>query len=383
MYMAQKRNVGVWAMMGIFIIAGIVCGLVAGWYFSAQWEKELTINVFLMDIIVFLAIIYLSVFLQAIIHELGHLVCGLLTHYRFASFRVGWFALIRDKEKFKLKLLKMPGTMGQCLMVPPDIEGGKFPYVLYNFGGVFFNALSALIFALLFLLCGNISFLALFLSAVAVIGLACAIANGVPMRNKMVANDGYNLLSLYKNPRAAYAFWVQLKAAHETVNGARLKDMPKKWFYFPREEDLKNSMCAVIAVFCANRLMDEHDFVRAREMNDRLLASQIPLAGIYRGLTACDRIYCECLGDKSPEIFNALLNEEQLKFMNSMKSSLAVLRTQYALKLLYEQDNQGAEKIKMDFERFAANYPYKGDAQSERELMFIAEQAALGDLTHK
>lgn len=97
--------------------------------------------------------------------------------------------------------------------------------MLYNLGGVLFNALSALIFALLFFLCENISFLPLFLLAAAVIGLTYAFANGLPMRNKMVANDGYNLLSIYKNPRAAYAFWVQLKAAHETANGTRLKDM--------------------------------------------------------------------------------------------------------------------------------------------------------------
>lgn len=378
--MAKRRNACAWAMAALFIIAGMVCGLLAGSYFYAQWEKELTLNVFLLDIIIFLAIIYLAVFLQVIIHELGHLACGLLTHYRFSSFRAGWFALIRDKGKFKLKLFKMPGTMGQCLMVPPDMENGQFPFVLYNLGGALFNALSALIFALLFFLCENIPFLPLFLLAAAVIGLTYAFANGVPMRNKMVANDGYNLLSIYKNPRAAYAFWVQLKAAHETAKGTRLKDMPKDWFSFPPEEDLKNSMCAVIAVFCANRLMDEHDFARAREMNDKLRASQIPLAGIYRGLLACDRIYCECLGDKSPEVLNALLNAEQLKFMNSMKNSLSVLRTQYALKLLYEQDNQGAEKIKMDFERYAANYPYEGDAQSERELMLIAEQAALGEI---
>ena len=134
--MAKRRNAGAWAMAALFIIAGMVCGLLAGSYFYAQWEKELTLNVFLLDIIIFLAIIYLAVFLQVIIHELGHLACGLLTHYRFSSFRAGWFALIRDKGKFKLKLFKMPGTMGQCLMVPPDMENGQFPFVLYNLGGV-------------------------------------------------------------------------------------------------------------------------------------------------------------------------------------------------------------------------------------------------------
>lgn len=370
-------------MSALYIIAGIGCGLLAGSYFSFQFETELTLRGFLIDAVLFFAAIYLSLFLQIIIHELGHLVCGLLTHYRFVSFRAGWLTLIMNNGKFKLKLLKMPGTMGQCLMAPPDIEKGKFPCALYNLGGALFNALSALIFALLFFLCGNVPFLPLFLLIAAIIGLVLAIANGVPMCNKMVPNDGYNLLSIYNSSKAASAFWVQLKAAYETVNGTRIKDMPKEWFSFPREEDLKNGMCAVIAVFCANRLMDEHDFAEAREIHDKLLESDAAIAGVYRGLLICDRIYCECLGNNSSEIISGLLNKEQLLFMKRMKNSLSVLRTQYALKLLYEQDNQGAENIKRDFERYAANYPYKGDAQSERELVLIAEKEALGEIPCK
>ena len=71
------------------------------------------------------------------------------------------------------------------------------------------------------------------------------------------------------------------------------------------------------------------------------------------------------------------MDEEQREFMRRMKNGLSVIRTQYAIKLLWEGDALGAEKYKAEFERFAARYPYSGDAQSEKELLLLAVQAAL------
>ena len=375
--MSKKKRSGNWAGTLIYIVMGVLCGLLSILYLENIHAGEELMDNYLLYWFILMALIYLALFAQIIIHELGHLVCGLLTHYRFASFRVGSVMLLKENGRFALKRLGLPGTMGQCLMEPPELVEGKIPVVWYNMGGVFFNLLSAAVFGALFFISRAIPFLALFFLFASIAGLFNAFMNGVPMRFNMVANDGYNLFCIYKHPNAPRAFWIQLKAARETAGGARMKDMPEEWFFMPGKDELRNNICSVVGVFYANRLMDEHDFLKAGPVISRLLDSDAEINGVYRGLLKCDRVYCELMGAGSSEVINEIMDEEQREFMRRMKNGLSVIRTQYALKLLWEGDALGAEKYKAEFERFAARYPYSGDAQSEKELLLLAGQAAL------
>ena len=56
--------------------------------------------------------------LQIVLHEGGHLLFGLLSGYRFVSFRIFNWTLIRQEGKFRLKRFGIAGTGGQCLMFP-------------------------------------------------------------------------------------------------------------------------------------------------------------------------------------------------------------------------------------------------------------------------
>lgn len=73
-------------------------------------------------------LVVVSFLFSILIHELGHLVMGLMTGYKFLSFRFLTFHVQHD-ENGKLKLFKqnIPGTMGQCLMIPPN----KKPFPMF------------------------------------------------------------------------------------------------------------------------------------------------------------------------------------------------------------------------------------------------------------
>ena len=58
--------------------------------------------------------------LQIILHETGHLIGGLLTGYKFCSFRIGNLQLQRENGALRFRRLKLAGTGGQCLMTPPE-----------------------------------------------------------------------------------------------------------------------------------------------------------------------------------------------------------------------------------------------------------------------
>lgn len=281
---------------------------------------------------------------------------------------------LKEDGKTRVCRLSLAGTGGQCLMCPPDMVDGKMPYVLYNLGGVIMNLVSAAVFLLIFSAASSVSFVPGFYLIMAVAGVGIAIANGVPMRLGTVDNDGYNALSLGKNPAALRSFWVQLKANSETAKGVRIKDMPEEWFWIPDDEELKNSMVAAMAVFYENRLMDGHRFSEAAELIDHLKSVETGIVGLHMGLMTCDRIYCELVGGGDTALADSLLTKEQLTIMKQMKNYPAVIRTQYTLALLKDHEKVKAAEFEKRFVKCTEKYPYKSDVASERELMKIAAQ---------
>ena len=87
----------------------------------------------------------ISIALQIILHETGHLIGGLLTGYKFCSFRIGNLQLQRENGALCFRRLKLAGTGGQCLMTPPEPVDGKIPVMLYNLAGPLMNLLAALL----------------------------------------------------------------------------------------------------------------------------------------------------------------------------------------------------------------------------------------------
>ena len=136
----MKRHTVPWRKLAVLIPAALL-GAAGGYFF--MWALDpYGMTVLLPS----LACLILSFWLQAILHEGGHLVCGLLSGYRFLSFRVGSFTLLRQNGRLVLRRFYLPGTGGQCLLEPPD--GDEVPFRLYNLGGGLANLLSALAAAL-------------------------------------------------------------------------------------------------------------------------------------------------------------------------------------------------------------------------------------------
>lgn len=63
-----------------------------------------------MDLIPLIFIIYISIivclYLHIILHELGHLIFGLIENYRFFIFGIGSHAFIKEDGKIGLKKYK-------------------------------------------------------------------------------------------------------------------------------------------------------------------------------------------------------------------------------------------------------------------------------------
>ena len=354
-----------------FMLIGFFCGILMAEYAFSSDEP-------IMGFIILFVSMYVTMILQIIIHEGGHLIFGLLTGYKFVSFRIGSFTLIRINNELKFKKLSLAGTGGQCLLSPPEMKDGKIPYVLYNLGGSILNTITAIVFLILGLVFKEIEILNAVLIMAAIVGFAYALMNGIPLRLGTIDNDGYNTLSMSKDPKALRSLWIQMKASEMTANGVRLKDMPEEWFTLPEKEEMKNSMTAVLGVFACNRLMDELRFDEAEKLMKEYLNEENAAVGIYKSLMTCDIAFCEMIKDiPDTEAIEKLLDKQQKAFMKSMKNYPSVLRTEYTYQLLIKKDIPTALKLKKQFEKVLKTHPYTADVESETELIQIAETKAV------
>ncbi|MBE6635880.1 MAG: M50 family metallopeptidase [Ruminococcaceae bacterium] len=366
------------------LIIAFLIGIVSGVFLVRLFEPAIVALAFTgnpsinaaVSVISFILSLYVTFVLHIIIHEAGHLVFGLISGYKFNSFRIFNFMILKEEGRLVTKRLSIVGTGGQCLMSPPEPVNGRIPVVLYNLGGSLMNLILTLIalpFAILF---PSVPFLSLFLFSFIFCGLITALINGIPISSDTINNDGHNALSLHRDPDALGSFAIQLKTNDMISRGVRLKDMPDEWFTLPTDEQMKNSMHATVAVFACNRLMDEGRFSEADELMERLLAMESGIIGVHRQLMICDRIFCEIVLRGDAEKVEAMRDKQYLAFAKTMKSFPSIIRTEYVYALLVKRSAEEAEKKKAEFDKMAVKYPYPSDIESERELLLLAEKIA-------
>ena len=366
----RKMNKAQRVTFTMYILMGVLGGLVILWYLKqgitmGKGAAELSLTA-----IGLFVCLYASFFVNIILHEFGHMIFGLLTGYKFSSFRILNIVLLKKEDKLSVKKYSIPGTAGQCLMSPPEINDGKMPVVMYNLGGILMNFIVGVIFLVMSFVPEVVIPVRAMFMMFAVTGIIIALTNGIPMD----VNDGANTLALMHDKQAVKAFWLQLKISEEQQNGIRLRDMPSEWFYLPTDDSMNNSMVSVIGVFYCNRLFDELKFDETEKVISHLLSIDSKIPDIYRKLLICDKIYIELTSNNRKAYVEHMLDEEQMFFIKSAMSFLSVIRTVYAYNLIGENDLKSAEEDKRLFEKVAASYPYEICVESERELIKIAEE---------
>ena len=372
----KKNPLGQTVFVLFSLLMGVGGGVVILEYLIAHDGLETGFSDRLPSVLLFILCLYAAIFLQLILHEAGHLVFGLLSGYRFQSFRIGSFLWLREEGRLRLRRMSLAGTGGQCLMEPPELRDGKMPYALYNLGGSLMNLLTALLFFAIALCLGPGSLPGMLLKLLAVAGLGTALQNGIPLRMGMINNDGYNTLEMRRDESAIRALWVQLMANSAQARGQQLKDMPENWFWQPEEKAMHSALVAAVGYLACCRLMEQERLEEAEEQIAGLLEAETGLLDLHRGLMTCDWICCELLGENRRERVEMLLTEEQKKLMKALRKQPTVQRTEVMLALLHDRDSTRAEKILTQFEKAAKNAPYPAAVESEWVLINRAKAKA-------
>lgn len=376
------KKIKKWILMYLVIIlTGIALGV--GMIYL---EERLGYEIGLGGFVWLFLFAMISIWLSIVLHEGGHMVCALLSGYRFVSFRIGSLMLIGDEQGFHLKQFSLSGTGGQCLMDPPEMKDGDFSYTLYNLGGALANLITALV-------CGLICFLGhpgvyplLFLIILGVLSLYLGLINGIPLQIGGLDNDGRNILSMKKSALARKCLWLQLRTNAELVRGRRLKELPEEWFEEKREgaseneiclpgiSEMRDSLTATIGALAVSRLLDAKRLDEAKKLGWEVLDHASGLVSIHRSMLTGEMIFLELLKGQREDILAKYEEKEFQKFLMATKKYPSTVRLQYAYALLWEKDRDRAEKHKAYFEKVIKSYPNVGEISGERELMACVEE---------
>ena len=320
-----------------------------------------------MDIYMILLSIVLAVYLHIIFHEGGHLVCGLLSGYKFVSFRVGSRILIKRNGKYLLKKFNIPGTGGQCLLDPPEMVDGKYPVTLYNLGVGFANLLlSAGAMAALMMIPMH-RYITIFLLCFVTMGVVLGLSNLIPLKVSGIANDGYNILSLDKDPVGRKAFWQQIRVNRLQTDGIRMKDMDAELFDLADSDVEGNPLVDQMKLFWMQRLLDEKRFDEAKVYGKQLANSKDSIQ-LFKLMVGVELLYLELIGPCRDYVVNARYSKAIKKWLKSVKGYPSTHRVKYVYAVRFAHDEKMAAKAKADFEKAIKTYPMAGEIETEIEL---------------
>jgi hypothetical protein len=315
-------------------------------------------------------VLFAGYLIHIIIHEAGHLVFGLMTGYSFVSFRIASFTLIKENGKLKYKRFNIPGTAGQCLMMPPTLKKGKYPFIIYNYGGVIMNLIVAILEILVVIFAEKAVFpLNAILVLTAAGGIFAALTNGIPMRLGGVPNDAYNVFSMLKDEEAKRGFYVQLKVNGLLTLGERIKDMPLDMFKLKEESDLYNPLITAVRLMEYSWYLDNMELENAKKCIDSFIPYIDKLSLLFRYEINCERIFLELIGDFDKSLIEDLYDKSLKKYIKAAKFMISKKRLLMAYEGFYNKDKKKALEYYEAAKVLAQKYPMKGEADTELMIM--------------
>ncbi len=307
----------------------------------------------------------ISVSLLIPAHEGGHLVCGLLSGYKFVSFRIFNLTFIRINGRMRVKRFGVAGTGGQCLLTPPQLPIDEIPTAWYNAGGLLVNLL-LLIAAIPLLLLLDLSAIEAELLVVFMItNLMFLLLNGIPMQG----NDAYNMLQIRNGQLSKRALVIQLRSNALIQEGVRPKDMPNDWFEWRTDVNWKKALEVSIPMMHASRELDMMNMEQAYAEFSELYKHKDDIMELYVMEIACELAFCAMVTGREQEareLLSSKIREYAETYSRVMSSKQRLL---FATALCLDNDRAKAETIYTDLEKSRDRYLLQGEVKSDLAIM--------------
>ena len=309
------------------------------------------------------ASLIITAILQFALHEVGHLLFGLASGYKFSSIRLYKYAIVKDDSGYHVKKFNIQGTGGQCIMtLPEDTNPSRVPFFWYNAGGVIVNVVLVAI-SIVVLSCCDLGMVAeSFFIMLAFTGAFIALTNGVPLSFNGLCNDGRNILLLMRNKRSRRFFLHMMQVASELSRGKRLKDMPREWFEDIPVDSPKDYFLLANRINYAALLEDSGRFDEARRVYEEISSFKKDLPGMIKLEIGADHILMELLTTARHDIVETIYDKWLKAYINSSyKYSPIKTVALYALALHHDNDPVRAKQLLDELESHREDYLMPGE----------------------
>ena len=311
----------------------------------------------------------IAAILNIILHEGGHLVAGLLTGYKFVSYRFFNWTLISKDGRLQWRNFELAGTGGQCLMAPPDRPLEEIDTRLYNAGGVLVQFIIALLCIVLIWALDLPEWLDILLAMMALFGILGVLTNGIPMKIGGVANDGYNLLQLEKNREAKQSFCNVLELNARNQGGESYGEMPDRLFNMPDPIDWKNPMHAATVLASATRKQSLHQWEESYQQLTEACSHMSDIMPLYQ-LELGNMMILACIATGRDEEARQHYTDKVAKYIaHHAPTQSDKQMTTMAVALALEGDRPRAEAIMHRLEGERDKYIHQGDVAMSLDLM--------------
>ena len=353
------------------VIVGPIIALIEGESITTVYSN--LVNKFSLqtvaEILWMLIAVLIAFILHIILHEGGHLVAGLLTGYRFVSFRFLNFTLINRDGRLQWRNFELAGTGGQCLMAPPDKPLEEIDTRWYNAGGVLANILIVLLSLVLVWAFDLPHWLNELLVIMAFIGIVTALTNGIPMKLGGVANDGFNLLQMEKDLPGKQSFCNILDINARSQEGETYSEMPERLFALPQPIDWKNSMHVGSVLSAATRLLAIHQWDDAHQLLTEALNHKNEYMMLYQLETENMRIQTCILSGRDDEARLHYTQEVQKHISQHASTQSDKQLTSMAVALALDNDRPKAEALLQNLEANRDKFIHQSDVAMRLDLM--------------
>ena len=330
---------------------------------SNAMNKDVNASKIAISIACTFASLLITAILQFALHEVGHLLFGLASGYKFSSIRIYKYAIVKDDSGFHIKKFNIQGTGGQCIMtLPEDTNPSRVPFFWYNAGGVIVNILLVAISIVVLSYC-NLGMVAeSFFIMLAFTGAFIALTNGVPLSFNGLCNDGRNILLLMRNKRSRRFFLRMMQTASELSRGKRLKDMPREWFEDIPVDSPKDYFLLTNRINYAALLEDSGQFDEARRVYEEISSFGKDLPGMIKLEIGADHILMELLTTARHDIVETIYDKWLKAYINSSyKFSPIKAVALYALALHHDNDPVRAKQMLDELESHRKDYLMPGE----------------------
>lgn len=363
----------------VSVIIGLIIGFSISYFGLFTNPNKDAVDSFIMFFYMGIVVFGISIIIHIILHEGGHLVFGLLTGYKYLSFRIFSIIFYKHNGKILKRKFAIKGTGGQCLMYPPKRkEDLSFPFVWYNMGGGISNLFFSILVLIPVFMTSNKILLTICI-AFTTAGVLIGLTNLIPL-NLGIQNDGMNMLQMLKDDKSRDAFYTQLKVNAEMSDGKLISEYSPSDFPMNEEINSTNMLLAFNQFYQYYMKLSQEDYEGARQLLNKMVAnSHQYIAAIYN-MIEIERLFFMVLDKKPLEEIACAYRYARVILITS-KTSVGIQRVKYVYEaLLSENDKKDImrlitkkspkkwkecteEQAYRDFIKVVDNYPIVGEAK--------------------